>query len=493
MIITPSFKDFVQVKDNVLGEAEGEQANGQQKDWKKEFVSLEKGFIPPPKMRPIIQAFIDSGEIKLQDDTTKEVKMPKKVLFLTGGSTRDFVKGKSPQDYHLVTNATPSQTAHILHAAGFRLKGDPKTVKKMKLTFEPKPSEDKSKKVWYIKNMDKSGSIYSVTAVVLDEEFDIETLRKDPKTSEVQSAKEFVDNPTDDSKGRDLTMNACYIELSKADGENNKMYDPTGKGWHDTKNDVVRTVGKPEDCFKQDPSRVLRTLRFHGRFGKGELDKDIKRAIDRNKNLDGVDLQRIRDEFLKGLMHPDTNVKKFVRAYQETGIIKKLFPNVELNIEIPPQFSTKRDKPLALAWLLQNNPIEKVIDSLASDREEQGEKKKTGWSDQEKRAVLFLLSLKEFTPNDRPKFLKDWKGAGLSKDQVRDWVEMFNIVDTKGRVRNKRPLWALHVKAFADNDKPLATDKDVAHLPHSMRGQAIDQTEIEKFVKLLPNNQADED
>jgi len=409
------------------------------------------------------------------------------VLFLTGGAVRDFVKGKSPQNYHLATNATPAQTAQILHAGGFRL-ADPKAAKKLKLAFEPKLAEEgKGKKVWYIKNTDKSGHVYGITAVVADEEFDIETLRKDPKTSNIQSAKDFVDNPIDDSKGRDLTMNACYIELSKADGENNKMYDPTTKGWHDTKNGVVRAVGKAEDRFKEDPTRVLRTLRFHGRFGKGELDGDIRRAIDRHKSLDGVDLQQVRDEFLKGLMHADTDVKKFVRAYQETGIIKKLFPNVELNMEIPPQFSTKRDKPLALAWLLQNNPMEKVIQCLSPSREERGEKQKTGWSDQEKRAVVFLLSIKSFTPQDRSKFLNAWQGTGLSKDQIHDWVEMFNITDQKGRVRNRRPGWATHVRTFADNDKPLASDKDVAHLPAERRGQAKDGMEVQKFMKLLPS------
>jgi hypothetical protein len=102
------FKDFILLK---------EEAN---KDWKKEHIQLEKGFVPPTKMRPVIKAFLNSGDIEVMKDTTKEINMPKKSLYLTGGSVRDFLKGKSVKDYHLVTNATPEQIALILHKGGFR-------------------------------------------------------------------------------------------------------------------------------------------------------------------------------------------------------------------------------------------------------------------------------------------------------------------------------------------------------------------------------------
>ena len=492
MIITPSFKNYVNSKDGVVSETDGQPSpNGQQQDkeWKNKYTSIKPGFIPPPKLRPVVQAFVDSGDVKLQDDTTKEVKLPKKSLYLTGGAARDFIKQKSSQHFELATNATPAQTAQILHSAGFRCACDPKVLQRLKLTFDPKPAEEGSKKTWTVKKMDKAGRAYAVTANVNGEEFDIETMRRDPKTGDDnQTAKEFVDNPKDDAQGRDFTMNAIYIELSKADGENTKVFDPTEDGIHAVNNGVVKTVGPAEKTFKDSPERVLRAIRFHGKYGKGDMHPDVKSAMDRHKSLDGVELSKIRDEFLKSLMHPDTDVKKVVKAYQESGIIKKLFPDIQLHMDIPPKFSTNRDKPLALAWLLQNNPIEKVISALSPEREEGGQKHQTGWTDQEKRAVLFLLALKQFTPEDRPKFLKAWKGTGLSKDQIRDWVEFFNTVDDSGTVRNRKPLWANHVKTFADNDNPLASPKEVGHLPRQQQGQALDKLEVEKFLKILPTN-----
>jgi tRNA nucleotidyltransferase/poly(A) polymerase len=477
-MIKKSFKEFVQNKGGLVSEAEttSDPAN---KDWRKQYIQLEKGFIPPPKMRPIIEAFLKSGEIQIMDDTSKGVTLPKKSLFLTGGSVRDFLKGKSSSDYHLATNATPAQIALILHASGFRMAGN--APQGLKLTFTPRPAEEGSKRIW---SVDKSGIVASVNG----EAFTVETLRKDPKTG--AAGKEFVDNPIDDANTRDLTINALYIELSKADGENGKLYDPTQRGWHDVNNGVVRMVGKAEDRLREDPSRLLRVIRFHSRFSKnGDLDPEIRRALERFKNLDGVQLTKVRDEFLKGLLHPDTNLKRYIQLYQETGLINKLFPDMQINTEIPPQFSTRRDKPLALAWLLQNNPVDQVATALSFTRETNGESVQTGWSDQEKRAVLYLLALKQFTPQDRPKFLKDWKGTGLSQDQIRDWVDMFQFTDGQGRVRNRRPVWANHVRTFADNDKPLAGEKDVAHLPKVLRGQALDQMEISRFADKLPKKE----
>jgi hypothetical protein len=107
---------------------------------------------------------------------------------------------------------------------------------------------------------------------------------------------------------------------------------------------------------------------------------------------------------------------------------------------------------------------------------------------QDKRAVLFLLALKEFSPEDRPQCLSAWKGTGLTKSQIKDWVEMFNITDARGVKRNRRPVWALHVRTFADNDLPLAGPKDVEHLPDILRGKALETMEVDKFKKLLPIN-----
>lgn len=437
-----TFKKYVQIVENSQ-----ETSN---KDWRKSFIKMDKGFVPPTKMRPVIEAFLKSGEIELTNDASKKVTMPKKTLFLVGGPVRDFLLNKTIKDYDLATNATPEQIAQILSSAGFKMADERsgKTGKPMNLNFKPEIAESGEKKYWFIKGRDASqdGKVFVISAVVDKEEFEIATFRKDAKVTDGAAEVDFVDNPIDDASRRDLTINSLYIELSKADGPNDKLYDPTGKGYHDVKNGVVRTVGKASDRFNEDKLRILRAIRFHARFGNGEtMDSDIENSISQFKHLDGVALERIKDEFVKGLLHPDVDTQKYLNIYNRTGLLKKVFPELTFKNfnSIPDQFRQKKDKPLILAWILQDNSIAQVDKALSPSRDVGGENKQTGWTVDEKRTVLFLLKLTSFTPDNLPEFLRIRNSIMLTDQQIRDWVSLFNKEN-----KPTRPIWNKHVTAF---------------------------------------------
>jgi len=454
-----SFKKFVTLR-------EGTEKEGNNKDWRKKLpiIQLEKGFIPPPNMRPLIQAFHNSGKIVLQQDTSKHVNMPKKSLFLVGGAVRDFLRGKSPKDFDVATNATPEQIAHILHNGGFKVRGKGEKMEPdydrsgkkgspMKLTFEPKVAHAGENKVWYLKGRDssKDAKPFVISAVVNGDEFEIATFRKDAKVTDGAAEVDFVDNPLEDAARRDLTINSLYIELTAPDGENKKLYDPTKQGWHDSTHGVVRTVGKSEERFNEDKLRVMRAVRFHSRFGKGfKMHPDIEKALPKFINLSGVSLERVREEFLKGLLHPDVDPKIYLSIYHRTGLMKKVFPEVTLRIDVPSQFRDRRDKALALAWILQNNPVDAVNQALSSQRRMGADTKQTGWSIQERNAVTYLLKLKQFDPQNVDELLNQKRATGLDAQQIKDWVDMFNIKDQKGTIRSSRPAWAKQVRTFAD-------------------------------------------
>lgn len=425
-----SFKNFLVLRE------ENESDSSPSKDWRKSFIQLDKGFIPPTKMRPVIDAFLKSGEIELSADTSQAPTMKKKSLFLVGGPVRDFLVGKSIKDYDLATNATPEQTAQILSNAGFKQADDRsgKQGKPLNLTFQPQKMEQGDKKYWFVKGRDASqdGKVFVISAVVDGEEFEIATFRRDAKVTDGAAEVDFVDNPHEDASRRDLTINAMYIELT-SDKENKKLYDPTGKGWHDAKNGIVRTVGKAEDRFNEDKLRVLRAIRFHSRFGNGTtMDEDIEKAIPRFKHMEGVALERIRDEFLKGLLHPDVDSKKYIGIYKRTGLLEKVFPGVVFEPPggMPMEIADKKDKPLALAWLLQHNPVDKVAAALDQTRRIGMEDRNSGWTTQEKRAVIFLLKLKEFDADKLDVFMRQREGTGLTSQQIRDWVDMFKQKDS---------------------------------------------------------------
>lgn len=503
------FSDFFTLK-----EEQEDASPSPGKEWRKHFIQLEKGFTPPPKMRPIIEAFLDSGNIELSGDTTKSPTMPKKSLFLVGGPVRDFLLGKSIKDYDLATNATPEQTAHILTNGGFKMSPERsgKEGKPLDLSFNPQQTQQGDKKIWFVKGRDSSAErkAFVISAVVDGEEFEIATFRRDAKVTDGAAEVDFVDNPHEDASRRDLTINALYIELTKADGENTKLFDPTGKGWHDVKNGSVRAVGSADKRFEEDKLRVMRAIRFHCRFGtNAKMDPDIEKAIPRFKHLDGVALERVRDEFLKGLMHPDVDTKCYLGIYKRTGLLERVFPNVSFDSPngMPAEFTDKKDKPLALAWLLQHNPIEKVAEVLAPTRFSGGEDRPTGWTTQERKSILFLLKLKEFNPDQLPNFMRMREGTGLSNQQIRDWVDMFKHPNTD---KHRRPWWARHVKAFADHENTTrwpdlqarGLDKcpncqgqgcevcgGTGQMPPHMRSSKIGELEIEKFKQKFPKKQ----
>jgi len=510
-----SFKQYVMLK-----EEKGS------KDWKQESAAppLDKGFIPPQKLRPVIRAFLNSGSIVLQKDTStgKDVAMPKKTLYLVGGPVRDFIKGKTVHDYDLATNATPAQTATILSAAGFKKTGDKsgKDGEELNLPAQFYDEDGQKRKIedaekgdtkrWFIKGRDNSEirKVFVISAVVEGEEFEIATFRKDAKVVDGQAEVDFTDNPKEDAERRDLTINSLYIELTKADGENKKLYDPTGSGLHDLKHSVVKTVGKAQERFDEDPLRIMRAIRFHCRFGQGDkLDPEIAKAIPNFMNLpERVALERIRDEFLKGLLHPDVDSKKYLTIYNKTKLLQVIFPGVNFaqNKGVPAEFSDKSDKPLALAWLLRYNPVETVGKLLSPMRQVGAEQKATGWQVEERRAVLFLLKLKNFQPDQVSQFTRGKMGTGLSPQQIRDWVEMFNAPGTKRNTRGG--WWKKRVNAFADHQPSVKWDDVVASggdtckncrgmgcevcqgsgkVPPQERGKIISSLEAEAFKKKL--------
>jgi hypothetical protein len=111
---------------------------------------------------------------------------------------------------------------------------------------------------------------------------------------------------------------------------------------------------------------------------------------------------------------------------------------------VPPDFANKKDKILALAWILQNNPINKIEQVLSPLRNIKDKYSETGWSSQERMSVMFLLKLKEFDADYLDELLQERKFVGLSKDQIKNWVDMFDV-DGK----STRPQWAKLIKSFA--------------------------------------------
>lgn len=89
---------------------------------------------------------------------------------------------------------------------------------------------------------------------------------------DVEAKSDHTLNIEDDLSRRDLTINAIAWDTRKQ-----KLIDPFN-GQHDLRDEIIRCVGRPEDRFQEDYSRMLRAIRFACRFGF-DIEENTWRAI----------------------------------------------------------------------------------------------------------------------------------------------------------------------------------------------------------------------
>jgi tRNA nucleotidyltransferase/poly(A) polymerase len=161
--------------------------------------------------------------------TIKEIiKVHGYKLYVVGGAVRDAYLGLKPKDFDLATDAYPDVVEEMME----------------------------ENKIPYI----GTGKAFGVINVFIgDDKFEIATFRKDVGIGRRPDSVIFSDIEID-SQRRDLTCNALYFDI-----DSNEIIDLVG-GIDDIKNDIVNTVGDPEQRFKEDPLRILRFFRFLARF-----------------------------------------------------------------------------------------------------------------------------------------------------------------------------------------------------------------------------------
>jgi tRNA nucleotidyltransferase/poly(A) polymerase len=343
-------------------------------------------------------------------------------LYVVGGAVRDALLGKTPKDWDLATDANPDQVEKIMAKGGF------KTL--------------------------PTGKAFGVINVFTDDdEYEVATFRKDIGSGRRPDSVEFT-TIDQDVKRRDLTINALFFDI-----DTNEIVDLVG-GISDLKKGIVRTVGAPEERFGEDRLRILRAIRFAGRFGS-ELEPNVDKALKKDASLEGISPERIRDEFLKG-------VKTTKSITQFLGLLDKynLFNDVFKGLSVSKNFLEERDPIVLLAWLLKNNDPQKLGKTL----------NKLTYSSTEVKAITFLVALQQFNkPEDVFVFKKQQANAGVSDEQIRKFGRLINF-DSK--MLDAFIEFKLSVTG-ADAQRELG----VTAGPEM--GKAIKQLETEKFKGML--------
>lgn len=220
--------------------------------------------------------------------------------FIVGGCVRDFLLGKEPNDWDITTNAKPEELLKVFPKAKYE--NDFGTVL---LPIKEKQGEDL-----------KAVDVLEITTYRSEQGYND---RRHPDTVRFETKIEK------DLERRDFTINALALEIDKK-GEPIKTIDLFG-GEKDIRKRIIRTVGEPEDRFKEDALRLLRALRFYSQLGF-EIEPKTERAISKlSRSIVFVSAERIRDELIKILSseRPAEGIMKL----SELKLLNYILPELE--------------------------------------------------------------------------------------------------------------------------------------------------------------------
>jgi tRNA nucleotidyltransferase (CCA-adding enzyme) len=204
-----------------------------------------------------------------------------------GGAVRDALAGLPPGDWDLTTAARPAD------------------VKRLFKRTVPIGIEHGTMGV-----LGKDGHLYEVT-----------TFRRDVETFGRKARVVFADRLEEDLDRRDFTINA--VAWSPLTGE---VRDPHG-GASDLAERVLRTVGDAGERFREDRLRVLRALRFAGRFDL-TIEPGAWSAVRASADqLGSLSAERVREELFKVLALPRPSVS--LRLYERSGVLAALYPELQ--------------------------------------------------------------------------------------------------------------------------------------------------------------------
>ena len=220
-------------------------------------------------------------------------------LALVGGPVRDAILGRLGNDLDFTTNANPKDCEKILNK-------------------------------WADSVWDVGAAFGTIAGKKGEVTVEITTYRSESyKADSRKPVVEFGDNIEADLARRDFTINAMALELTTEKPTFIDLFN----GVSDLQNKLIKTPGKPEDSFSDDPLRMMRAARF-----MSQLDFTVDLAViaamkSMANRLEIISSERIRDEFIKTVM--GQKPKLGITLLVETGLADIFLPEVpKLKLEI---------------------------------------------------------------------------------------------------------------------------------------------------------------
>ena len=247
--------------------------------------------------------------------------------YLAGGCVRDYLLGKTPQDYDIATDARPEAIQEIF----------PKTM--------------------------AVGTQFGVILVILDgDPFEVATFRQDgPYLDGRRPSHVRFATMQEDILRRDFTINGM-------------MYDPTADelidlvgGRADLDRRLVRAIGNPRERFQEDRLRMVRAVRFAASLGF-TIEEGTFRAIqEQAPTITQISWERIGEEITRILT--EGGARRGFELLDATLLLQVLFPEIEAmkGVEQTPDYHPEGDVFVHTLLVLEqiSNLKSQISESLA--------------------------------------------------------------------------------------------------------------------------------
>jgi poly(A) polymerase len=211
-------------------------------------------------------------------------------LSLVGGPVRDAMLGRRHNDLDFATSARPEQTERLLRG-------------------------------WAEAIWDMGRAFGTIGCRKGEWQVEITTYRSE--TYDPTSRKpdvDFGDTLAGDLGRRDFTVNAMAVSVPDRTFE-----DPFG-GVVDLAHRVLRTPGRPEDSFSDDPLRMMRAARFAAQLGF-TVDPAVVAAMrEMAGRIEIISAERVRDELVKLVCAPYPRLG--LTLLVETGLADHVLPEL---------------------------------------------------------------------------------------------------------------------------------------------------------------------
>ncbi len=234
-----------------------------------------------------LQWIVKSAMEKTARDVAARLRESGHLAYFAGGCVRDIVRGETPKDFDIATDANPEAVQKLF----------PHTY--------------------------AVGAHFGVILVVENGfQFEVATFRADDIYVDGRrpSAVHFS-SPEEDAKRRDFTINGMFY-----DPVAEKVIDFVG-GRADIEAKLVRAIGDPAQRFAEDRLRMLRAVRFATvlayRIDKQTWDALLANAVSINE----ISAERIREELVRIFLSP--NRTRGWDLLDSSGLMRAILPEID--------------------------------------------------------------------------------------------------------------------------------------------------------------------